>query len=216
MERKTKTTIERGLLISGIAIAAFGLLTEGINYPWGTLVGKETIAADPAPVSEQWIEQSLPAEEDLVYLTDCDAYGTATAPEEALQVGVIKLPKLGTADNVVEGTELKDLALGAGHLAGSALPGASGNCVIAGDRSDDLMRHLELLGEGDTILLADQDTQYTYTVFQAVTVEPTEVWVTEPVERREAVLTLFTGTPSGSLKQRLVVQAELTASEPRS
>ena len=152
MERKTKTTIERGLLISGIAIAAFGLLTEGINYPWGTLVGKETIAADPAPVSEQWIEQSLPAEEDLVYLTDCDAYGTATAPEEALQVGVIKLPKLGTADNVVEGTDLKDLALGAGHLAGSALPGASGNCVIAGDRSDDLMRHLELLGEGDTIL----------------------------------------------------------------
>ena len=133
MERKTKTTIERGLLISGIAIAAFGLLTEGINYPWGTLVGKETIAADPAPVSEQWIEQSLPAEEDLVYLTDCDAYGTAaTAPEEALQVGVIKLPKLGTADNVVEGTELKDLALGAGHLAGSALPGASGNCADRG------------------------------------------------------------------------------------
>ena len=79
MERKTKTTIERGLLISGIAIAAFGLLTEGINYPWGTLVGKETIAADPAPVSEQWIEQSIPDEEELVYLTDCDAYGTATA-----------------------------------------------------------------------------------------------------------------------------------------
>ena len=42
------------------------------------------------------------------------------------------------------------------------------------------MSHLNLLEEGDTILLSDEDTQYTYTVFSTTTVEPTEVYITEP------------------------------------
>ena len=216
MNKKTLHKTQRGLLICGLVVAAFGLVTQAINYPWNTLTGTEVIADDPTPVSSTWITESRPADdEELVYLTNGKGDRTAADAENAVQVGIVKLPRTGAADNVVEGVEPGDLALGAGHLPGSALPGEDGNCVIAGDRTGQLMSHLNLLEEGDTILLSDEDTQYTYTVFSATTVEPTEVYITEPVSGRDAVLTLFTGTPEGSLKHRLVVQAELTAEEAR-
>lgn len=216
MDRKTKSKVERGLLISGIIIAAFGLLSEGLNYPWASLAGREVIAEDPAPVSSNWITESISEEDELVYLTDGNAYGTETTAENAVQVGIIKIPKTGTADNIVEGTDLEDLALGTGHLAGSALPGQPGNCVLTGDCSEKMMRHLNMLGEGDTILISDQENQYTYTVFRTMTVHPTEVWIADPVENRDTVLTVFTATPSGSRKDRFAVQAELTNTAPRS
>ncbi|MDO4270933.1 MAG: class D sortase [Eubacteriales bacterium] len=214
MERKTRKKLERGLLITGLLVASFGLLYEGFHYPWGALFGKETIPDDPAPVSEHWVEQSV-AEEAPVYLVGEDPYNeVAVLPEDAFQVGVIKIPKLSQADNVVEGVEQGSLKLGVGHMPGTALPGETGNCVLAGHRPSDLLRHLELVGENDTVLLSDQHTQYTYSVFRTMTVEPTEVWITEPVEGHESVLTLFTCTPYNVSTHRLVVQADLVSAEP--
>lgn len=213
MGQKSNHNTQRILIISGLAIAAFGLITEAIQYPWGALAGQEAIPDDPAPISEQWVTQST-AEDEAVYLAGGDTYGTADAADDLLQAGVIKIPTLGKADNVAEGDDANVLALCAGHIPGTALPGQPGNCAIVGLRSSDLLRHLELVGEEDPILLSDQEQQYTYTVFRSLTVEPTDVSVLDPIEGYDAVLTLITGTPYGSNKQRLVVQAELNAAEP--
>ncbi len=216
MDKKSKRKFERILIISGIALAAFGLLTEAIQYPWGALAGQETIPEDPTPVSDQWASESV-AEEDVVYLAGGDSYGASAEQDQpVLQVGILKLPTLGKADNVLEGDDANTLMLGAGHIPGTALPGQAGNCAIAGRRESSLFYHLELVGEDASILLADQTQQYTYTVFHTAEVVPTDVSVLEPVEGRDSVLTLITGTPYGSNKKRLIVQAELTDTQPRS
>jgi len=46
----------------------------------------------------------------------------------------LSIPRLHAVLYVVEGTDSTDLRRGPGHLAGSALPGSTGNCVIAGHR----------------------------------------------------------------------------------
>ncbi|MDY3617826.1 sortase [Agathobaculum sp.] len=214
MAKNSRKKLERGLLITGLALAVIGLVYEGANYPWGVLFGQQSVPDDPAPVSAEWVETSN-AEESVVYLPGEEGYDEAEPAEAPLQAGVIKIPRLELADNIVEGVDQPSLKLGVGHMPGTALPGQSGNCVLAGHRPRALLRHLDMIGENDQILLSDQDNVYTYEVFRTLTVEPTEVWVTEPVDGRESVMTLFTCTPYMVSTHRLVVQAELVSSEPR-
>ena len=202
-------------MLLGITLAAAGLLYEGVHYPWGALLGWQTVPADPAPVSDVWVEASAP-EGQLEILPGEETEDTPIAESEPIQAGVIKIPRLKAADNIVEGVDQPALRLGVGHMGGTALPGQAGNCVLAGHRPRDLLRHLELVKTGDTILLSDQENRYTYEVFRTLTVEPTEFWITEPVEGRDAVVTLFTCTPYMVSTHRLVVQAELTETAPLS
>src|SRR5215208_2466467 len=44
----------------------------------------------------------------------------------------LKIPRLDTELYVIEGDGTKELRRGPGHLAGTAMPGSNGNCVIAG------------------------------------------------------------------------------------
>jgi sortase A len=62
----------------------------------------------------------------------------------------LSIPRLHAVLYVVEGTDTTDLRRGPGHLAGSALPGSSGNCVIAGHR-DTHFRLLKNVRQGDQI-----------------------------------------------------------------
>ena len=67
-------------------------------------------------------------------------------------VAKLKIPRLDTELYVVEGDDAKELRRGPGHLAGTAMPGANGNCVIAGHR-DTHFRVLKDIREGDDIVL---------------------------------------------------------------
>lgn len=202
------------LLATGAVLLLAGLLYEGLHYPWGALFGRESVPMPPAPISDTWITESVAADTPDE-LPGEDPEGDTADPETVMQAGVIQIPRLNAADNIVEGVDQPALRLGVGHWPGTALPGQPGNCVLAGHRPRDLLRHLELVAEGDTILLSDQDNVYTYQVFQNITVEPTALWITEPVEGRSVVMTLFTCTPYMVSTHRMVVQAELVETEPR-
>ncbi len=106
------------------------------------------------------------------------------------------------------------------HLEGTGFPWEDeANVYIAGHRlgypgTDSFLAFYDLdaVQIGDQVTLSDADgKQYTYEVFNAFEVTPTELYVTEPIQGRN-VVTLQTCTlPDYS--DRLIVQAELQDSQ---
>lgn len=102
------------------------------------------------------------------------------------------------------------------HLKGTGFPWQEeANVYLAGHRlgypnTESFLAFWDLdnLANGDEVYVEDADgKKYTYRVFKEVVVNPTDLWVAEPVAGKN-ILTLQTCTlPDYS--QRLVVQAEL-------
>lgn len=136
-------------------------------------------------------------------------------PKEAFQpgdvVGRIIVPKMGLDSPVVEMADVDDrenLNKGPAHLAGSALPGEPGNCVIAGHRTtySHPFFSLDAMREGDAVVLIDLSrVSHEYEVTQVLVVEPDEVWVMEPTP--EPSVTLIACHPRFSARNRIVVKA---------
>src|SRR5262249_48808383 len=57
------------------------------------------------------------------------------SPGDGDPVGIIKIPKIGVDQVVVEGTSVPGLRKGPGHYSESPLPGQLGNAAIAGHRT---------------------------------------------------------------------------------
>ena len=96
-----------------------------------------------------------------------------------------------------------------GHIAGTALPGDSGNVGIAGHR-DGFFRGLKDIVTGDTIEITTQAKTDTYVIDQITIVNPSDVSVLAP--RSQPSVTLVTCYPFyfvGSAPQRYIVQASL-------
>ena len=105
------------------------------------------------------------------------------------------------------------------HLEGTGFPWQEeANVYIAGHRlgypntpSFLAFWDIDNVVEGDQIFVKDANGgEYTYEVFQTLEVEPTELFVTEPIEGKN-ILTLQTCTLPDYAK-RVVVQAELQES----
>jgi sortase A len=154
------------------------------------------------------------------------------AAPPAIELGsglaVLRIPRLGAwnddAPVVVEGVTTAQLERGPGHIPGTALPGEIGNVVLSGHRTTygAPFARLDELRPGDAVVVETKDTWFTYSVTGARIVAPTAVEVTWPVpgERgaapTKALLTMTTCHPRYSARQRLIVSAELTASQPKS
>lgn len=102
------------------------------------------------------------------------------------------------------------------HLKGTSFPWEEeANVYIAGHKlgypsTDSFLAFFDLdkLENGDKIFITDsRGDRYTYKVFKTFIVQPTEVWVTEPVEGKN-VLTLQTCTLPNYTK-RVITRAEL-------
>ena len=102
------------------------------------------------------------------------------------------------------------------HLEGTGFPWQNEpNVYIAGHRlgypntpSFLAFWDLDNMAEGDQIFIEDANgRKYTYQVFQTIEVEPTDLFVTEPVQGKN-ILTLQSCTLPDYAK-RLIVQAEL-------
>jgi sortase A len=127
----------------------------------------------------------------------------------------LKIPRLGTELYVVEGDGARELRRGPGHLAGSAMPGGDGNCIIAGHR-DTHFRVLKDIREGDDIVLETQTGQYLYRVKHTHIVTPDDTDSLRPTATPE--LNLITCYPFyyvGSAPKRFVVEAQLAGSVQR-
>jgi sortase A len=131
------------------------------------------------------------------------------APRLGESVAKLTIPRLATQLYVVEGDGSRQLRLGPGHMTGTVLPGANGNCVIAGHR-DTHFRVLKDIRKGDEIVLETEAGQFVYRVTNLEVVPPSDTAPLQPVSRAE--LNLITCYPFyfvGPAPKRFVVTAEL-------
>ncbi|MHB8215897.1 MAG: class D sortase [Candidatus Sulfotelmatobacter sp.] len=122
-------------------------------------------------------------------------------------IGKVDIPRLHISVMVAQGTSPQTLRVAAGHIPGTALPGQTGNVVIAAHR-DTFFRRLGELKSGDLICITVPGKQYLYNVKFTDVVSPTETWVLEPSSNQS--LTLVTCYPFyyiGPAPKRFVVRA---------
>ena len=134
----------------------------------------------------------------------------ASAVVEGGALGEIRIPRVGLTAIVVEGDSAAVLRQAVGHLGDTALPGASGNVVLAGHR-DTFFRPLKHVSVGDAITLSTRNGEFEYLVEWTAVVRPGDVWVLRPSGRR--TLTLITCYPFsfvGSAPDRFIVRARQT------
>jgi sortase A len=123
-------------------------------------------------------------------------------------VGRIQIPRIHLSAMIAEGTSGLVLEEAAGHVSGSALPGQSGNVVIAAHR-DTFFRRLGQVRTGDKIELTTPDGEYFYRVRYTDIVGPDAAWVLRPTP--DQTLTLVTCYPFnyvGAAPERFVVHAQ--------
>jgi sortase A len=140
------------------------------------------------------------------------AIAPPNAPLPGALLGRLDIPRIGITVAVNEGLDQKTLRRAAGHVPGTALPGDSGNVVIAAHR-DTFFRGLRRIRPGDTIRLKTLDGAREYRVESTSIVWPSETEVMAPTDR--PTLTLVTCYPFyyiGSAPKRFIVRAELTQS----
>jgi sortase A len=128
-------------------------------------------------------------------------------PEGGL-VGKVEIPKLHLSAIVFQGTNDGVLDRGVGHMDQSALPGQSGNVVLAAHR-DSYFRSLKDIQQGDQITVTTEDGPRDYKVESTEIVAPTDVSVAGPTP--DPTLTLITCYPFyyiGHAPKRFIVRAK--------
>jgi sortase A len=131
-----------------------------------------------------------------------------------VQVGEIRIPKIGLVHPIYEGVTLTVIDRGPGHWPGSAMPGQLGNAVFAGHRvtHSHPFKRLNELVPGDEIIFQTNDGVFTYTMTKQEIVTPKDTWIVNPTP--EATITLFACHPPGSARQRIVVRGAFASSTP--
>jgi len=129
------------------------------------------------------------------------------APPAGSVIGRVKISRIGLEAIVVQGDSDSILRLAVGHIPGTALPGESGNMVLAGHR-DTFFRSLHNIRVGDRIVIESPEASSEYEVVSASVVAPTDLTVLRNSGSKE--LTLITCYPFswiGSAPDRFVVRA---------
>jgi sortase A len=132
---------------------------------------------------------------------------TRSAIPEGDLVGKVEIPKLHLSAVVFQGTTDKILDRGVGHLDGSALPGETGNVVLAAHR-DTFFRSLRNIHQGDEITVTTPNGPRAYEVESTEIVDPTDVSVAGTTPN--PTLTLITCYPFyfvGHAPKRFIVKA---------
>lgn len=108
------------------------------------------------------------------------------------------------------------------HYATSPLPGQTGNVVIVGHSSNNILNKgkykfafvlLKNLEVGDTFSVHKDSVRYTYQIFEKKVVKPTDVSVLGATAKPNTV-TLITCDPPGTSLNRLIIVAEQISPDP--
>ncbi len=122
-------------------------------------------------------------------------------------LAVLRIPRIGLEAPVLEGTDDWTLNRAVGHIDGTAAPGASGNCGIAGHR-DGFFRGLKDVSPGDVLQLTTLHGSQEYRIEKIRIVPPEDISVLDPTP--QATLSLVTCYPFyyvGSAPKRYIVRA---------
>jgi sortase A len=123
-------------------------------------------------------------------------------------IGLLDIPRLGVSVMVIEGAGTPTLRRAAGHIPGTALPGAPGNAGISAHR-DTFFRPLRNIRQNDVITFSTLLGEYRYRVVSTKIVSPSDVSVLDTSGTE--VLTLVTCYPFyfvGAAPDRFIVRAE--------
>ena len=122
-------------------------------------------------------------------------------------IAALSIPRVHLSAVVLHGSDAQTLRRGPGHLEHTALPGDSGNVVIAGHR-DSFFRPLRHVQHGDDVFVDTPERRFHYQVTSLRVVNPHDLSVLEPTD--DATLTLITCYPFwvlGNAPDRFVVRA---------
>ena len=120
-------------------------------------------------------------------------------PRTGQPFAMMRVPAFG-ADwkfAIVQGTSLRQLALGPGHVPGTGLPGERGNFVVAAHdiTAGNPFLHLRSLHKPDKVLIYTRDHVYTYKVQTNKVVRYTKVAVMYPVPGHPGMAPTRAGSP---------------------
>lgn len=148
---------------------------------------------------------SVPAPERTPVTPPRDPY----AAEPIREIGIIEIPKIGLRHKLYHGISLRNIDMGPSHWPGSALPGETGNVVIAGHRVTHSrpFRNIHQLVVGDLVHFEVAGVRTTYAVTGSEIVPPTAMHIVDQTPTPTA--TLFACHPPGSARQRYVVHLGL-------
>lgn len=159
----------------------------------------------------------------IIQAENKDNIGNNDAKEEKKKadlkvIGRIEITRVGIDLIIVEGTSQYVLMYGAGHMANTAYPGESGNCVLAGHRGyagATFFYRLHKLKIGDIIKVTYFDQIYNYSVVDSYKVLPTDLSVLKQEDDKKE-LTLITCDPPVTGTHRIIIKAILIENEEKS
>lgn len=232
--RKQKNTahyIGVVLIATGILLVFATISYKVASYPWSVVLSKfgleERLAVDlpdppPLPRDVNVKSFSVHADGDATESTMQDPldqgaiiqqpdFFAARPKMDITLLGTIKVPMLDLSENILEGSG-DELFYGVGHVTGTAMPGQSGNCVLAGHRNYVIMhpfRHLDKLKIGNKVTIQSDTGIYTYETVKIFTVGPDDSWILQSQPEEDHLLTLITCTPVLNPTDRLIVWCRL-------
>lgn len=147
----------------------------------------------------------------------------AVGPESKIIIPKInvEIPVVYDVTSVEEDVFQKALEDGVVHYKGTSYPGETGNTVIFGHSSNNILNRgkykfafvlLNRLEDGDTFILHQDGTRYVYRVNRKHVVVPTDLSVLNPTDKPS--VTLITCDPPGTAINRLVVVGEQISPDP--
>ncbi len=210
------------LVLSGVLLVGDAIATVTWQEPVTALLSgrqqdalggdlRRLEAAGPTPIEARALSQIDTRARRLAFR----ARSLKRKADDGQAIGRLRMPKLGTSQVVVMGTDTGDLKKGPGFYSSNPLPGVSGTVAIAGHRTTygAPFRHVDRLKPGNTIVLQMPYATFTYVVERTRIVAPSEVSVLERRSTNRLVLTAC--HPLFSAAQRIVVSARLERTTPR-
>lgn len=198
------------LALIGVVVAAAITAITVVGVPSPPPVDQVNALASGGPFTlDELRPGTLPAPAPVSLPTPVRPPDDPYAPEPAIILGTIEIPRLGLAVPLNQGISLRSIDRGPSHWPGTALPGDPGNVVIAGHRATQTapFRDIDQLQAGDAVVFTVGDERSTYRVTSHEVVTPDAMRIVE--QTPEPTATLFACHPPGSAKYRYVVTLAL-------
>jgi sortase A len=186
----------------------------------GAMLGWCVLNVADAAVSQWTARRSLEAAAPLVGPAQLAAPAPTSgvlprsSPIRGTAVAALSIPRVRLSAVVLHGSDTQTLRRGPGHLENTALPGESGNVVIAGHR-DSFFRALRDIAPEDDIFLDTAVGRFHYRVSSLRVISAHDVSVIKPTPA--PVLTLITCYPFsliGPAPDRFMVRANQVDERP--
>ncbi|MFO7300753.1 MAG: class E sortase [Actinomycetes bacterium] len=215
---RSRFRIEMALIAMGMALLVFGVwprddgagemlaAQEAARRELVTTTRPTTTTSTPATVGAALVEPAPPTPPDY------------SEVDQGTPIGTIRIPAIDVDWVFYLGVTASTLNKGPGLTPWFAAPGEEGAAVIAGHRTTygAPFNRVDELVPGDLIELEVEGAVFTYAVTGQEIIRP-EDWMsllTASQESDERVLVLSACHPKGSLRERILVHAELVAVSP--